>query len=181
MNMNILSGDEFKKPSAWRGLETKIPYLLEDIKPISMIVEIGVDYGYSLFCLSKIYPCAEVIGIDAFGWVDEDGRDHGDAEMWVEKHLGGYPHIRLIKKTSAEARTSFNYAIDILHIDADHQYASVKRDFNLFEPLVRPGGCVLFHDIVSYPEDVGKFFEEIKGGKKQKILEYNGLGVWYKI
>ena len=181
MNLNILNGNEFKKPSAWKGLETKIPYLLEDIKPISMIVEIGVDYGYSLFCLSKLFPRAEVIGIDPFGWVDGDGWDHGDAEMWVEKYLGRYPHIRLIKKTSAEARISFNYAIDVLHIDADHRYASVKRDFNLFEPLVRPGGCVMFHDIVSYPNNVGKFFEEIKGGKKQKILEYNGLGVWSKV
>lgn len=172
-------GMEFKKPSAWKGLETKIRPFLKTVRPVSTIVEIGVDYGYSLFCFAKLFPRAEVIGIDPFGWIDNND-DHSDAEWWVEKYLYKYPNIKLIKKNSEEAKKVFNKKIDILHIDADHRYELVKKDFCLFAPLVRRGGCVMFHDIQSYPNDVGKFFNEIEGGRREKVLEFYGLGFWYK-
>ncbi len=91
-----------------------------------------------------------------------------------EKYLYKYPNIKLIKKNSEAAKKVFNKKIDILHIDADHRYESVKKDFCLFAPLVRGG-----HDIQSYPDDVGKFFNEIEGGRKEKVLEFYGLGFWY--
>ena len=167
--------EEFNKPSAWKGLETKVSPFLKNIKPVKRIVEIGVDYGYSLFHLAKMYPDAEIIGIDPFGW-----EDHLDAEKFVEKYLHKYPNIKLIKKTSTEARKIFDKKIDILHIDAEHTYNAVTEDFNLFAPLVRENGIVLFHDITSFPNDIGKFFEEIPNGTKNKIIENNGLGIWQK-
>jgi predicted O-methyltransferase YrrM len=38
--------------------------------------------------------------------------------------------------------------VDILFIDADHRYPGVKRDFDLYSPLVREGGLVAFHDVI---------------------------------
>jgi cephalosporin hydroxylase len=37
---------------------------------------------------------------------------------------------------------------DFLFIDADHSYAGVKADYEMYGPLVRPGGIIAFHDIV---------------------------------
>ena len=175
-----LNDIEFRKPSAWSGLENKIKPYLENICPVKRIVEIGVDYGYSLFNFAKMYPEAEVIGIDPFGWENGlDGTNHSDAEEWVESHLSKYPNVKIIKETSEEARKHFDQKIDILHIDADHQYDSVKNDFELFSPLVINNGAILFHDITSYPNDIGKFFNEIDG-TKYRIWEHNGLGILIK-
>ena len=37
--------------------------------------------------------------------------------------------------------------VDLLFIDGDHSYEGVKNDFINFSPLVKPGGCVMLHDI----------------------------------
>jgi predicted O-methyltransferase YrrM len=39
-------------------------------------------------------------------------------------------------------------SLDFLFIDGDHSYAGVKKDFEDFASLVRPGGIVAFHDII---------------------------------
>ena len=37
--------------------------------------------------------------------------------------------------------------LDFLFIDGDHSYPGVKADFDLYSPLVRPGGLIALHDI----------------------------------
>ena len=48
--------------------------------------------------------------------------------------------------------------IDFLFIDGDHRYDGVKRDFQMYEPLVRPGGLIGFHDII--PDHRTRFGKE---------------------
>ena len=43
-------------------------------------------------------------------------------------------------------------SIDFLLIDGDHSYEGVKRDWELYEPLVTPGGLIAFHDILRHEE-----------------------------
>lgn len=50
--------------------------------------------------------------------------------------------------------------VDVLHIDGDHSYEGVKADYENYYSLVRPGGMIVFHDVVGLPE-VKRFFEEI--------------------
>jgi predicted O-methyltransferase YrrM len=38
--------------------------------------------------------------------------------------------------------------IDLLLIDADHRLPGVKRDYQLYAPLVREGGLIIFHDVI---------------------------------
>jgi hypothetical protein len=50
---------------------------------------------------------------------------------------------------------SFINDIDVLFIDGDHSYNGVKNDFNLYSPLVKNGGYIVFDDYndhVSSPE-----------------------------
>jgi len=65
--------------------------------------------------------------------------------------------------------------VDFLFIDADHSYEGVKKDFEMYSPLVRKGGIIAFHDIIpdyytrygiktsSSAGEVYKFWNEIKG------------------
>ncbi len=66
---------------------------------------------------------------------------------------------QLVKLLSSEQ-------LDFLFIDGDHSYAGVKQDFELYKPLVRPGGVIAFHDIlprVEFPNiEVYKLWEELK-------------------
>ena len=59
--------------------------------------------------------------------------------------------------------------LDLLFIDGDHAYDSVRRDFELYAPLVRPDGLIAFHDIV--PGD-----EELVGGVPRVLAGAAGLG-----
>jgi len=56
--------------------------------------------------------------------------------------------------------------LDLVFIDGDHTYESVRRDYELYAPLVRERGMVLFHDIVTGPyEAVGdapRFWQEAR-------------------
>lgn len=65
--------------------------------------------------------------------------------------------------------------LDVLFIDGDHTYAGVQSDYELYAPLVRPGGLIAFHDIVpdyltrygratnSYVGDVPRYWREVRG------------------
>lgn len=44
--------------------------------------------------------------------------------------------------------------VDVLHVDACHEYADVKRDLVDYSPLVRPGGLLIAHDARHF-RDVG--------------------------
>jgi predicted O-methyltransferase YrrM len=57
-------------------------------------------------------------------------------------------------------------AVDLLFIDGDHSYEGVRRDFDLYSPLVRKGGMIALHDIVPGPTvlvgEVPRFWRELK-------------------
>ncbi len=178
-------------PSAWSGLENRFQDLLEPVGPILLAVELGVDYGFSAFCLAAALPSATIIGIDPYDRLPTEDKKRSialgsrgiigthAAETWVEKHRSAFPNFVPLKLTSAEALKMVSGPIDVLHIDAFHTYDDVRRDFEQWEPLLRPGGCVLFHDTRSFPDDVGRFFRQL-AGRKAEIYESHGLGAWYK-
>jgi predicted O-methyltransferase YrrM len=77
--------------------------------------------------------------------------------------------------------------LDFLFIDGDHTYEGVKKDFEMYSPLVRKGGLIAFHDICKHPPQlnctVDKFWNEIKGSYDfEEIIDnpsqnWAGIGV----
>lgn len=178
-------------PSAWSGLENRFQDLLEGVCPLRTIVEIGVEHGHSLFSLAAAAPSATVIGVDPYetmpsfevkrlsrlgAWAVV-GSAADDA--WVRRHLDAFPNVVLLKTTGEQAAQLLGNSIDVLHLDAVHSYADLRSEFLRWVPKVRAGGCVLFHDTVSFPNDVGRLFAELPG-RKAEIRDCNGLGAWYK-
>jgi predicted O-methyltransferase YrrM len=76
--------------------------------------------------------------------------------------------------------------VDVLMIDGDHSYEGVRRDFELYAPLVRPAGLIAFHDIVPHvriPEiEVERLWAELRDGYEHvEIVESgreSGFGPW---
>jgi predicted O-methyltransferase YrrM len=81
-------------------------------------------------------------------------------------------------------------SVDFLFIDGDHRYEGVRRDFELYEPLVAPGGIVAFHDVSprSTPDTVGteRFWAELKATHptEERVADGGpgyGIGVYRKL
>jgi predicted O-methyltransferase YrrM len=139
-------------------------------KPVRAL-EIGTARGGTLFVLCRLAASsATVISLDL---------PHG-------AYGGGYSPLRiplykrftspgqslhLIRANSHDVDTLQRVRtilgsepLDYLFIDADHTYEGVKRDFQMYSPLVRKGGTVAFHDIGQGQAggEVPRFWSEIK-------------------
>lgn len=167
-------------PSAWVGHGAFAINLVEQMKP-EIIVDLGVDYGFSTFCFA--YPkIGQVFGVDWFQGDEQAGfRDTMNVvlERYEKlKNKFGIDNVEFIKSDFTELSKKWEYNIDILHIDGLHTYEAVKNDFDSWIEFVDINGVVLFHDVESYRHTVGAFFSEIKGGYKIIRSGSAGLGIF---
>ena len=73
------------------------------------------------------------------------------------------------------------FLLKCVRYDADHAYAGVSRDFEMYGPLVRSGGMVAFHDIVTHRQgtscEVERFWNEVKQRfRYREFVEQPNLG-----
>lgn len=73
---------------------------------------------------------------------------------------------------------------DLIFVDTSHQYAQTKREIEVYEPILRNGGLMVFHDTVSYADGVLRPIQEFltrhRGYKFDHFKNCNGLGVMKK-
>lgn len=157
---------------------------------LGTVLEIGLGYyGSTHFLWRLLFDRVITIEksherIRAFGtnlrafhrrWVLDD---HRSAFM-----IGRSNESSTVKKTYQCAKDG----IDLLFIDGDHGYASVLTDWLLYNPLVRPGGLVAFHDVALTVEGhygVPEFIAHLSSGAidvrprtMRKILHTKHLGI----
>jgi predicted O-methyltransferase YrrM len=152
------------------------------------LLEIGTAHGGTLFVLTRLAsPHATIISVDLTG-----GRlGEGPTRALIFKRFARRrQRLYLLLGDSHSAETLNRVkdilkqqALDFLFIDGDHSYEGVKRDFELYGPLVRKGGIVAFHDIVDgAPEFVGgvpAFWREIRPRYRHaEIIENPRQGGW---
>lgn len=74
---------------------------------------------------------------------------------------------------------------DLVFIDGDHTYESVRYDFERFSPQLRVGGLCIFHD-TELTESDGKYgvrrFLRERLGRQDLVLipSHNGMAIWVK-
>lgn len=156
-----------KYDSAWKGHGLFAMKLVEILNP-KIVVDLGVDYGFSTFCLG--YPCiGNVYGVDWFqGDIHAGYRNTYPMVLEMYDFIKtefGVNNIEFIKGDFNEVAESWDNPIDILHIDGLHTYEAVKRDFTNWSKFCTNESVILFHDIESYPDTVGVFFSELNGYK----------------
>lgn len=145
--------------------------LIRKLRP-SVVVEIGTMHGGTLWAWCQLASSdALLVSIDLPGGAFGGGYSDADAER-----LAGYPRpgqtLELIRADSHDPATFTQLGellgsrqIDLLFIDADHSYDGVARDYEMYAPLVRPGGLIAFHDVLPVrPEDgeVSRFWHEVR-------------------
>lgn len=164
------------------------------IKPLS-ILEIGSLEGGTLYQWMKIAE-HQVVSVDLpnvrFGAYIPEER-FAEWFGWAHRLNKKFEFIRANShdsQTLERVKQVCIQPIDFLFIDGDHTYEGAKADFEMYGPLVRPGGLMAFHDILVQAgwDDVGvhRLWAEIKAnGFKTKELYQDpgqtqfGIGIIY--
>ena len=85
-------------------------------------------------------------------FVVDAANEVGGLNDWKEKDsfFRSYFHPRVILDTTENAFHNFfvkeDLKIDYLHIDADHSYEGVKKDFELYSTILNDNGVISIHD-----------------------------------
>ena len=198
-NYTPIKGLRFKIITRASQFKNEIQKFIEMVlkyKPL-VVLEIGTARGGTFFLLTKFSsPKAHLISLDLPG-----GQFGGGYSRWVGYFFKSFAldtqKISIIRADSHIDSTLNKIKkilksklIDLLFIDGDHSYEGVKKDFEMYSPLVKKGGIIAFHDIVVHPPetncDVNKFWNEIKHHYKYKEFVENwdqkkyGIGIIIK-
>ena len=97
--------------------------------------EVGMEWGDN-GSTYIVDACNDVNG--KVNWEKEDS--------FFRKHF----HPKFIKETTEKAYYDYfvkqDIKIDLLHIDADHTFEGVKKDFDLYSKIMNKGGIITIHD-----------------------------------
>ena len=129
------------------------------------VLEIGTDSGGTLFLVTRVAePDAIIVTIDI---------GHPERAVIYRAFAKDEQRVEMIHADSHQPRTRDRVKrlcgsrqLDLLFIDGDHSYEGVRRDFELYSPLVGKGGMIALHDIVPGPPllvgGVPRFWQELK-------------------
>jgi len=136
-----------------------------------VVLEIGFAAGGTFFLWSRAAaPDAHLLAIDT--------RPTGCFSGWspfpvVRRGFAlDSQRVRLLMRSDSHSETTRRHVaelldgrpVEFLFIDGDHSRDGVWQDFNMYSPLVAPGGLIAFHDISPNPaectEGVSRFWRE---------------------
>jgi predicted O-methyltransferase YrrM len=177
-------------------VEDEITGLVTEVRNLRprTIVEIGTSMGGTLYLWTRFAaPDATIVSID----------------LPQGKFGGGYSPLRIpLYRRFARERQRLHLLrcdshspdtvgkvrelldgqpLDFLFIDGDHTYEGVRKDWESYGELVRPGGLVAMHDVGMNYDDtqVKRLWDEIKGQFQYREYlahprGFYGIGSLYK-
>ena len=169
-------------PSCWKGHRNFAEWLVSYKKP-EVVVDLGVDHGYSTFCFA-MPRIGHVYGIDSFEGDHFAGMRNDNSYVFAlhkQEKLHLNENMTFIKGYFDDVAKTWDKKIDILHIDGDHSYESVKNDYDTWSKFLNDDAVILFHDtaieeIDGKKYEAKKFFDELDLPKVNFTHTF-GLGV----
>jgi predicted O-methyltransferase YrrM len=111
-------------------------------------LEIGAFTGYSTWLMAQ--TAASVFSVDTFKANSAGTIQQDDLTTLTDflRTIDGLGNVDYFIGTSAEyaAKIDKRSKFDFIFIDADHSYAAVKADIELWWPRLKKGGRMAFHD-----------------------------------
>jgi predicted O-methyltransferase YrrM len=179
-------------PALQRRLEIEPMLQLLAVERPKALLEIGTAGGGSLFLWSRVAADdALVMSID-LPW-GRWGSGYPLTRVPLYRAFARAKQRIVLVRGDSHAQTSFDRVaraldgrpLEFLFIDGDHTYEGVRLDYEMYSKLVRPGGVIAFHDILTPSEDVGvqRFWAELRAAhpEAQEFLApppgQKGIGV----
>lgn len=167
--------------SAWKGHRKFAEWLVKRAKS-EVVVELGVDYGYSTFVFANALKntTGKIYGIDLFLGDEHAGFRQTYTSVMDNIKNHSLTNIEIIVGDFTEVSKTWKKPINILHIDGLHTYDGVKNDFDSWSKYVSEDGTIIFHDVAVEHFEVKQFFRDLKGGHKLYFTHSAGLGIYTK-
>ena len=182
--------------------DKEIPALFSYGQNAKTLVEIGAAFGASSSVLLASMPLnARLFSIDPF-IVDSMGTwnaSEKECKRSVSRLLKAVDKEEalerwsLLVEPSYEAVKKWDKKIDLMFIDGDHHYSSVKKDFEDWLPHIKKGGLILIHDSRRAPATPPKEYNkgwpgptklagELRRSKQVRLVdEIHSITVWRKL
>lgn len=135
--------------------------------PSGIIVELGSWRGRSTIWLAHAVQHrghGKVYAVDTWEGTGNGGaclpllQNYKENQLFDEFYhnlnvAGIASHVEPIVGNTGEVlqQLNWNQPIGMLFIDADHEYESVLRDFEMWSPFVMKGGFIVFDDVPAWP------------------------------
>lgn len=142
------------KPTPQESLDA-LATLSATVPADQAVIELGVHRGATALAMARA-TLAHVWGIDLWDMrigtskLDRKRKRRGftDAEVFAEVKAAAaeVPNLTLVKAATAEAARLWRGPIGLLHIDAAHDFVSVRQDYDAWAPFVASGGWIAFDD-----------------------------------
>ena len=200
MNARKLATAAMKKGAVQKVKELYPLICLLKKRKLRTVVEIGTQKGGTLYAWCKVAePDALIVSIDLPGGPFGGGYSLKDMKRF-RTYKRKNQKIYFFRKDSHKKSTKDELIkklkgrkIDLLFIDGDHRYKGVKKDWNLYAPLVKRNGLIVFHDILFHPKipqcKVDRLWNEIKRQYRNREFidryddrgwgQWGGIGVIY--
>jgi predicted O-methyltransferase YrrM len=192
--LSLRSTRQLARESLAAGAIQKVPELalliaLVKARRPRAVLEIGSFRGGTLAAWCKVAaPDAVLVSVDLPEEAEtpaapDELRRLARASQRLEV-VRGDSHVEETKREVENALAETE--VDFLMIDGDHSYDGVRRDFELYAPLVRDRGLIAFHDIVPHTGrpniEVDRFWTEIRDRYEHEEFVARGrdvgLGPW---
>lgn len=164
--------------STWKGHEDFAFWLVQYLRP-KTVVDLGFDRGLSIISFAYRNR-GHVFGVD---WFDESNYatkcfalDTAFRNISNAIRFQYAKNIHLIVGPFRDVSKTWVRKIDILHIDWAHTYSLAKQHYDNWSRYLTEDGVVLVHDVGAFPNETGRFFDELD---MHKIVfsHSQGLGV----
>jgi Methyltransferase domain len=143
---------------------------------VRTLVEIGVNRGETSQLLRHLFPHAALYLIDPWKLsadyslsgtpISRKNKHYENAYQNVLSLFEDDPKVTLLRMSSSEGIHHVPDELDLVFIDANHEYAQVRKDILAWLPKVRSGGLLAGHD---YDQNIPMF-----SGVKQAVDEIFG-------
>lgn len=143
---------------------------------VRALAEVGVNKGETSQLLRHLFPNASLFLIDPWKLTSEYGfsgtpisrksKHYENAYNHVLSLFKDDPHVTLLRMPSCDGIHHVPDNLDLVFIDANHEYSQVRKDILNWLPKVRRGGLLAGHD---YDQNIPMF-----SGVKQAVDEIFG-------
>ena len=154
-----------------------LKYIINNCNP-NIIMELGIDWGHSVFGISSINNIKKIYSIDSMQ--EEKYNEILNTKNKLLKLNLIKDNINIINDDPIKYSQGFVHKINILNLNNIKNYNDICNIFNNLNVNFDENTIILIHNIISLESSIGKFFSEIQGYHKIFSKHTSGLGILSK-